>query len=255
MNRDGAGEGSALHGGSWTLVWADEFDRDGPPDPAKWSFEVQPPGWVNDELENYTDRAENAHVEGGHLVIEARRDSYGGHTYSSARLHTAGKADLLYGRIEVRAKLPQGRGTWPAIWMMPTDNHYGWWPQSGELDIMEHVGHDPGVVHASAHTAKYYWKNNNQKTATIVVSDFATAYHLYSLEWYFDHVDAFVDDIKYFTFSDEHSGWEAWPFDQRFHVILNVAIGGVWGGAQGVDDAIFPQRMEIDYVRLYRAAP
>ena len=238
--------------GGWTLVWADEFDVDGRPNSDKWNAELHPPGWVNEELQNYTGRPENARVENGNLVIEALRDSFGGFEYSSARLQSARKGDILYGRVEARAKLPKARGSWPAIWMMPTDSAYGNWPDSGEIDIMEHVGYDPGVVHASTHCKTYYWKNMNQKTAQTSVPDFGDAFHVYALEWFADRLDVFVDDKKYFTSLDEGTGWQAWPFDKRFHVILNIAIGGTWGGTQGVDNTIFPVRMEVDYVRMYQ---
>jgi beta-glucanase (GH16 family) len=242
---------TSVDSGRFKLVWADEFDTEGPPDERKWNFERRPPGWVNKELQNYTSRPENARVEGGKLIVEARRDSFAGFEYSSARLTSAQKGDLLYGRVEVRAKIPRGRGTWPAIWMMPTDNAYGRWPSSGEIDIMEHVGFDPGVVHASTHCRTYYWRNNNHKTATTSVPDFADAMHVYAVEWSAQRIDAFVDGTRYFTVQNEGTGWQAWPFDKRFHVILNLAIGGEWGGQKGVDTTIFPVRMEVDYVRLY----
>jgi beta-glucanase (GH16 family) len=247
--------GSSADAGNWTLVWADEFDKDGFWDDTKWNIETEPPGWVNQELQAYVNRLENARVENGNLVIEARLDNFGGHPYSSARLDTRGRGDLLYGRVEVRAKLPKGRGTWPAIWMMPTDDAYGAWPDSGEIDIMEHVGYDPGVVHATAHCHNFQLKTNNQKTATTTVADFGDAMHVYAFEWFPDRIDMFVDQTKFLSFANDGTGWQSWPFDKRFHVILNVAIGGNWGGAQGVDDSIFPVRMEVDYVRMYQMAP
>jgi beta-glucanase (GH16 family) len=238
----------------WRLVWSDEFDYTGLPDPAKWSFEVKPPKWVNGELQNYTgDRPENCRVENGVLVIEARNDHYENLEYSSARIKTKGKGDWLYCRVEVRAKLPSGRGTWPAIWMMPTnEGAYGrGWPDSGEIDIMEHVGYDPGKIHATTHTKKYNWMNNNQKTAVTTVADCSKEFHVYSVEWYPDRIEIHVDDNVYFTNRNDGTGWQAWPFDKSFYLILNLAIGGSWGGLQGVDNSIFPQRMEVDYVRVY----
>jgi beta-glucanase (GH16 family) len=236
-------------------VWSDEFDKDGFYDDTKWNIEVEPPGWVNEELQAYVNRGENARVAGGVLIIEARKDGFGGYAYTSARLNSARKGEITYGRAEIRAKLPKGRGTWPAIWMMSTDNAYGAWPDSGEIDIMEHVGYDPGVVHATTHCHNFQWKTNTQKTALTTVPDFGDAMHVYALEWYTDRIDMFVDDTKYFTFANDGTGWQSWPFDKRFHVILNVAIGGVWGGTQGVDDTIFPVHMEVDYVRLYQMGP
>jgi beta-glucanase (GH16 family) len=250
-----AGSGGTGGSASWTLVWSDEFDKNGFYDDTKWNVEVEPPGWVNQELEAYVNRVENERVENGSLIIEARKDGFGGYAYTSGRLNSANKGEITYGRAEIRAKLPKGRGTWPAIWMMPTDNTYGAWPDSGEIDIMEHVGFDPGVVHATTHCHDFQAKTNNLKTATTSVPDFGDAMHVYALEWFPDRIDMFVDDTKYYTVTNDGAGWQSWPFDKRFHVILNVAIGGSWGGTQGVDDTIFPVHMEVDYVRLYQMAP
>jgi beta-glucanase (GH16 family) len=240
-------------GSDWKLVWNDEFDGSGLPASDKWSYDVGGSGWGNSEAEYYTDRRlENARLEGGKLVIEAREEEYGGMHYTSARLVSRDAGNWLYGRFEIRAKIPAARGTWPAIWMLPTDWKYGGWPDSGEIDIMEHVGYDPNVIHATTHTKAYNWVTGTQKTATTVVPDATTAFHTYACEWSADRVDVFVDDHRYFSFANEHSGPAAWPFDQRFHLILNVAVGGSWGGVKGIDDGAFPQRMEIDYVRAYR---
>ena len=262
-----AGDGDDVPPPHGDLLWADEFDVDGAPDGSKWSFETQSPGWVNDELQAYVgDRSENVRVEGGRLVIEARRDFYDGNEYTSARLFSAGKGDFATARIEVRAKLPDGRGTWPAIWMMPTDGFRyattcsadsGWtpdcdaWPNSGEIDIMEYVGHDPGVVHGSIHCAAYNWPAGTQKTAMTTVANPSSAFHVYAVEKRPDRLDFYVDDHKYFTYAEVDGGWETWPFNEPFHVILNLAIGGVWGGVEGVDPDAFPQRMEVEYVRVY----
>ncbi|WP_232066387.1 family 16 glycosylhydrolase [Hymenobacter sp. BT18] len=238
------------------LVWQDEFDQPGLPDAAKWGYDEGGSGWGNKELQYYTKaRAENARVENGTLVLEARREAlHPGNAYTSARLVSLGGGSQLYGRFEIRAQLPGGRGIWPAIWMLPDNWQYGnkGWPDNGEIDIMEYVGYDPGIVHASTHCNKYYFRTNNQKTATIQVPDATTAYHVYAVEWTPEKITAFVDDKAYFTSANEHSGWEAWPWDQPFHLLLNVAVGGEWGGAKGIDDAAFPQRMVIDYVRIYR---
>jgi beta-glucanase (GH16 family) len=186
------------------------------------------------------------------LIIEARREEYGGRPYTSARLLSRDSGNWLYGRFEVRAKLPGGRGAWPAIWMLPTDWKYGSWPASGELDIMEMVGWDPGVIHGSVHTAAYNHTIGTQKTAQRWVADATSAFHTYVAEWTPERIDIFVDDTRYFTFNNEHAGSAKWPFDQRFHMLLNVAVGGSWGAVRGIDDAAFPQRMEIDYVRVYQ---
>jgi beta-glucanase (GH16 family) len=181
----------------WRLVWAYEFDTDGRWDETKWNVEIHSPGWVNDELQNYVDRAENARVENGNLIIEAREDFFDNYEYSSARLNSAYKGDLLYGRVEVRAKLPKGKGTWPAIWLFATDQNYGPWPNSGEIDIMEHVGWDPGIVHATTHCYNFQGPTGTQMTAFTIVPTFADAMHLYALEWSADRIDVFVDSNKY----------------------------------------------------------
>jgi len=243
------------HTGEWKLVWSDEFSVNGLPDTGKWSYEVGASGWGNDEKQYYSaGRAENARIENGMLIIEARRDNFDGHEYTSARLVSRDKGDWTYGRIEVRAKIPAGRGTWPAIWMMPTLSTYGngSWPDNGEIDIMEHVGYDPGVIHGSIHCHDYYHKIGTQKTATLNVPDCTFAFHVYKLEWSAEKIDIYVDDKLYFTFANEGTGWQVWPFDKDFFLILNIAIGGSWGGAQGIDNSIFPQQMVIDYVRVFQ---
>lgn len=239
----------------WKLVWSDEFDYKGLPDPKKWGYDVGGRGWGNNELQYYTDaKTDNARIEDGKLIIEARKEKAGSNNYTSARLVTKGKGDWTYGRFEVRAKLPSGRGTWPAIWMLPSKKSYSdrFWPDNGEIDIMEYVGSDPGVIHATTHTRAYNWPKNNQKTATFRVADAETAYHLYAMEWSAERIDIYIDETRIFSDRNEGTGWEAWPFDRDFHLILNLAIGGNWGGAKGVDDGIFPQRMEIDFVRVYQ---
>jgi Beta-glucanase/Beta-glucan synthetase len=239
---------------AWELFWSDEFDYTGAPDPTKWNYEIQAPGWVNNELQRYTDRLENLRVEEGVLIIEGRRDNYQGSEYTSGRIHSQNKGDLLYGRVEVRAKLPAGRGTWPAIWMMPTDyTGYGsGWPDSGEIDIMEHVGYDPGLVHATTHNKAYYWVNGMQRKGAVVMPDVTEAFHVYAVEWDEQRMDFYIDNVHYFTYVNDHRGWESWPFDKSFYVILNLAIGGNWGGAAGVDPDIWPRRMEVDYVRMFK---
>lgn len=240
---------------NWKLVWSDEFDRPGAPDPQRWSYDVGGHGWGNNELQFYTAaRPENARVENGHLIIEARREPWEGAAYTSARLITKAKGDWTYGRFEIRARLPAGRGSWPAIWMLPTvwDLGDGKWPDNGEIDIMEHVGHDSGIVHASTHTRKNQWKNNTQRTAQVPVPDASTAFHTYALEWTADEVRIYVDDQHYFTSRKEGGDWTSWPFYRNFYLVLNLAVGGEWGAIKGIDDRAFPQRMEVDYVRVYQ---
>lgn len=240
---------------NWKLVWADEFNYTGLPDSTKWGYDVGGHGWGNDESQYYTaKRLENARVENGSLIIEARKEQMQGKEYSSARLITKGKGDWKYGRFEIKARLPKGRGTWPAIWMLPTVWSYGngGWPDNGEIDIMEHVGFHQGFVHGSIHCHSYYWKINTQKTDTILVPDVSETFHIYSIEWSADSIKMFVDNTLFFTAVNDKSGWQGWPFDKEFHLLLNVAIGGAWGGVKGIDDTVFPQKMEIDYVRVYQ---
>jgi len=255
---------------TWKLAWSDEFDGSGPPDPANWNVEQWPPRKVNDEDQAYTARSENLRVEDGNLVIEAHREDFDEASYTSGRIQSSGKADFLYGRFEARARLPSGQGTWPAIWMLPSKpftyattcgDATDWqgnddcdaWPNSGEIDIMEHVGYQMNHVHGTVHTEAYYWVKWEQRKGRILIDDAADAFHVYALEWSPDRIDAFVDDTLYFTYVNEDKGWKEWPFDQPFHLILNIAVGGVWGRAGGpIDDSIFPQQMLVDYVRVYQ---
>ena len=245
---------------AWKLVWSDEFDYTGLPDPSKWVYDVGAHGWGNKELQDYTDRRkENARVENGVLIIEARRDSGEKNPYTSARLLTRGKGDWTYGRFEVRAKLPSGRGTWPAIWMLATQRSYGngYWPDNGEIDIMEHVGYEPNVVHGSAHTKAYHHSIGTQKTGKIKVDSALSDFNVYAVEWTSKEIRWYVNDREYFKFSNERvsnhkTDYRQWPFDKPFFILLNLAVGGTWGGAHGVDQSIWPQRMEVDYVRVYQ---
>ncbi|WP_199182058.1 MULTISPECIES: family 16 glycosylhydrolase [unclassified Siphonobacter] len=241
---------------SWTFektpVWADEFDYTGLPDAKKWGYDLGGSGWGNNELQYYTDSENNARVANGKLTITARKESKEGKDYTSARLVSKGKGDFLYGRFEINARLPAGRGTWPAIWMLPTDWAYGGWPNSGEIDIMEHVGYDPNVVHITTHTLAYYFKINTQKTATRTIDRATEDFHRYRVDWTPYAIRGYIDDEFIFEFVNEGKGSAVWPFDKRFHLLLNVAVGGDWGGAKGVDPTIFPAAMEVDYVRVYK---
>ncbi|MBN2882408.1 MAG: glycoside hydrolase family 16 protein [Clostridia bacterium] len=241
---------------TYNLVWADEFDYEGLPDDSKWSYDVGGRGWGNNELQYYTE-GENANVSDGYLTITARKEEYRGNDYTSSRMVTKLKGDWLYGKIEVSAKLPSGRGTWPAIWMLPTRSVYGGWPRSGEIDIMEHVGFAQGEIHGTVHTDAYNHKDGTQIGKSITRDDVSEVFHKYSIEWFPDKIVFMIDDKLYFIFKPSNlincPSDEEWPFDQKFHLILNIAIGGDWGGAQGIDDSIFPQEMVIDYVRVYQA--
>lgn len=234
------------------LVWSDEFNKNGLPDKSKWNYDVGGDGWGNNELQYYTsERLKNARVENGLLIIEAYRENWQNRNYTSARLVTKAKGDWKYGRIEVRAKLPEGLGTWPAIWMLASKTPMEW-PDDGEIDIMEHVGYDQGKVHGSIHCKKYYHSIGTQKTAKITVPDCSKEFHVYEVEWNEKEVNIGMDGKNFFNFKNEKSGYQAWPFDNKMHLLLNVAVGGNWGGAKGVDSTIWPRRMEVDYVRVYQ---
>jgi beta-glucanase (GH16 family) len=236
----------------WTLAWSDEFETAGAPDPAKWDHED---GFLrNDERQYYTRRPENARVEGGALVIEARKEPFAAGQYTSASLVTRNRQTFTYGRVEVRAKLPRGRGMWPAIWMLGADIDTVGWPRCGEIDIMEHVGFEPGRVHGTVHTEAYNHVKGTQRGSQVDVGDLYDTFRVYAVEWRPDRIEFFVDGRPYFSFAKEPGGIPVWPFDRAHYLILNVAIGGSWGGQEGVDDAVFPQRMTVDYVRVYRAS-
>jgi beta-glucanase (GH16 family) len=231
-------------------IWADEFNYTGMPDTSRWSYDTGGHGWGNNELQYYRDSG-NAWVNGSELVITARPEAYKGRSYTSARLVSRGKGDFLYGRFEARAKLPAGLGTWPAIWMLPSYNQYGGWPASGEIDIMEHVGYDPEKVHISVHTKAYNHMLGTQKTAARLVPGAISAFHTYRVDWTPDYIEGFIDDQLLFRFDNERKSSAEWPFDQPFYWLLNLAVGGNWGGKEGVHPAAFPASMAIDYVRVY----
>jgi len=207
-------------------------------------------GWGNNESQYYTDDPNNVRVEDGKLIIEAKKESYRGAEYTSARIKT--KKSWKYGRLEIRAKLPSGRGTWCALWALPTDWIYGPWPHSGEIDILEHVGFNEGEivssVHTNAHAGDLY---GTDQQGTIKVPNSCKEFNNYILEWHEDKISISVNNKEFFSYSKQNSPWQKWPFDQRFHLIFNIAVGGWWGGAKGIDDNAFPAKMEIDYVRVY----
>ena len=234
-----------------TPSWQDDFNTGTAPDPSKWNFEVGGGGWGNNELQYYTPGA-NVSVAGGNLIITAKKESISGREYSSTRMITKGKGDWLYGRMEVKAKLPKGRGTWPAIWMFPTDLTYGNWPASGEIDIMEHVGYDQNNIHFTVHNSAYNFMRGNQKTATKIIPTASDDFHVYSVDWSPYSVKGFIDGVQYFEYVNSNNGYAAWPYDKKFFLILNIAIGGDWGGVQSVDNNIFPVTMMIDYVKYYK---
>jgi beta-glucanase (GH16 family) len=237
------------------LVWHDEFEGT-TINSNNWKHRIGPYDY-NGEVQYYTDRPENSYIENGKLVIVARNENFvgaeGTREFTSARIVTDDLAEWKYGKFVVRAKLPKGIGTWPAIWMMPTDQSvYGTWPNSGEIDIMEHVGHDQDKIHGTIHTKKYNHRAGTAKGNSIFVPGVSDDFHDYSVEWTEDFIKIFVDTTHYFTFENEYKTWEEWPFDQKFYFILNIAVGGGWGGQQGIDTSAFPVKMEIDYARVYQ---
>jgi licheninase len=241
----------------WVQVWGDEFDYTGQPNASKWTFETGGDGWGNQELQYYTDRRENARVDGEHLIIEARRESFDDREYTSARLNST--QSWTYGRYEIRARVPAARGTWSALWMLAENNVYGnaYWPDNGEIDIMEHVGYETDVVHATVHTEAYNHIQNTQRGEQTSLPSATDAFHVYAVEWTPTEIRAYVDGTRYFTFPNERrtsdsAGYAEWPFDRPFFLLMNVAVGGTWGGQQGVDAQAFPQQMEVDYVRVYQ---
>ncbi len=242
--------------GKYELIWSDDFDYTGLPDELKWNYDTigNSYGWGNNELQHYTfKRKENTWVDDGRLIITTRKEKGFSHAYTSARLTTKGKGDWLYGKIEVRAKLPSGTGTWPAIWMLPTENTYGGWPRSGEIDIMEHVGYNPDSLFFTVHTEAYNHIKGTQKSKAVYMPDAEDTFYTYGIEWTEKECVFLVDNKKVYSYSKSKSAkYSEWPFDNPFHLILNVAVGGNWGGVQGVNDSIFPQKMEIDYVRVYQ---
>jgi len=241
------------------LVWSDNFEHDGPPDPARWSFDEDCNRWIHGsshgELQQYTGAAaRNAFVEGGRLVVEARREACEGCAFTSARLRTRGLGDWLYGRIEVCAKLPAAaRGLWPAIWMLPTDtSELGAWPSSGEIDLAEHVGHEPGTIYASVHTALRNGRKGNHARRRANVPDAHAAYHAYALEWEPDELRFFVDGRCFLRVRRDNPSPAAWPFSRPFHLVLNLAVGGRWAGRHGIDPSAFPARLHVKYVRVFQ---
>lgn len=242
------------------LLFHDEFDGEGLPDPEYWSFET---GYVrNGELQAYVaDRLENCNIHDGLLHLTVRQETDGftlpdGTTpaYTSASIHTQNKMKFTYGRVDVRAKLPAIKGTWPAIWLMPNDSHYGMWPRSGEIDIMEHVGYDPYVVHFTAHTYQHNSGTDNKHHMSMRLMNPAPAddFHVYSLEWTENKITWLVDGKRGFTMVRNSPTWLDWPFDKDFYLILNLAWGGGWGGQQGIEPEQLPQTYEIDYVRIFQ---
>ncbi|MGF1639198.1 MAG: family 16 glycosylhydrolase [Cyclobacteriaceae bacterium] len=238
------------------LLWSDEFDVEGSPNSDNWTYDLGSNGWGNSEVQNYTNSSQNIRVENGLLIIEARKNMNG--QWSSARLKSQGKKSFKYGKIVFRAKLPQGSGTWPALWMLGDNIGTVNWPACGEIDVMEHIGRQPGQLHASLHTTSSHGATIN--TASRQLSTFATSFHEYACIWTADKITFLIDDVEFYTYSPASKNNANWPFDQPFFFILNIAMGGVWGSdpqfetgglKNGIDPALSLARMEVDYVRVY----
>lgn len=239
--------------GDWIPVWCDEFDGD-TLDLSRWNYADATLPF--DEVQYYSPN--NIFIEDGKLIIEARKESFMDSEYTSGRINTKDKGDWLYGRIIVRAKMPPGIGTWAGIWMMTTDSVYGVWPNSGEIDIIEYVGFDQNRIHSTVHTGKYNWLKNTHTLYSMLLPSVEEVFVDYEMIWEPGSIKTFVNgeplaSFEYIPADNQNVEYhQAWPFDQKFYFILNLAIGGGWGGAQGIDDSIFPTRMEIDYVRFYQ---
>lgn len=238
-------------GVEYELVWSDEFDTDGAPNAANWAYDLGngDNGWGNAEIQFYTDRSDNVSVAGGNLNITAKRESFSGFNFTSARLKTEGKFDFQYGKVEVRAKLPKGGGTWPAIWLLGSDYQTNTWPACGEIDIMEHVGNTPDLIYGTLHSPSSFGDSQNKGTVTIAGA--TDDFHVYGLEWTEESITMFVDGEPFYSYAPQDKNADNWPFDKPFFLILNVAMGGTFGGE--VDGNFTSGTMEIDYVHVYQA--
>ncbi|MGY5355520.1 family 16 glycosylhydrolase [Wenyingzhuangia sp. IMCC45467] len=242
----------------YELVWSDEFDGNSLNED-NWTYEINGNGGGNQEAQYYTDRSENLRVENGLLTIEARKESYNGREYTSARIISKDKQDFAYAKVEARLKVPSGRGTWPALWMLG----YGGWPRAGEIDIMEHVGYEPTKFHTALHTKnKNGLTGQNFHASQDLGVNVADEFHVITMEWVekeifgYDRIHIYVDGVKTQTFGETAQLQESedWPFNKEFFFIINLAIGGQWGGSQGIDDTMFdnPVLYQVDYVRVYQ---
>lgn len=240
-----------------TIVWQDEFEVDGSPDPDKWTFDIGTgqeifgqPGWGNNEQQYYTNRPENVVAEDGMLRITARKESFENSSYTSARILTRGKFETTFGRFEARIMLPFGQGIWPAFWLLGDDsNGSEVWPQIGEIDIMEYRGQQPTIIHGSVHGPGYSAGQAETDSYQLTNGRFDTEFHVFAIEWGPDFIKYFVDDVLYNEITPEDVGGE-WVFnDNTFYIILNVAVGGTFVGPPN-SSTPFPQTMLVDYVRV-----
>lgn len=246
--------GAELEG--WKLVWRDEFEG-ADLDFSKWAVEENGHGGGNDELQYYLDRKENVRTANGHLIIQANREhvNVAGtlRDYTSARIRTKRRASWQYGRFEIRARLPKGKGLWPAIWLLPETNRYGGWAASGEIDIMEALGHEPDKIHGTIHFGGEWPDNKHRGTIYRLAEDNVGDFNVYALEWEPGEIRWYVNGHLYQTLNKWHStgGDFPAPFDQSFHLVVNLAVGGKWPGAPD-KDTVFPAHLHLDYVRVYQ---
>ena len=239
-------------GEKWKLVWNDEFDYKGAPDPAKWDYDVGGHGWGNSEIQNYTTDRENSYVKNGKLFIKAVKT--GKTSWTSARLKTQGTASWKYGRFEIRARQAPGAGTCTALWLLPEEEVYKNWPKSGEIDIAEHAGYDEGMICGTIRCDAYNHMKGNARQNKVMIEDAAKKFHVYAIEWNEDEIRWYIDDEEYYSFSrEDEATFREWPFDQPFYLIMNLSIGGTWGGKEGIDKNMTESVMDIDYVRVYQS--
>lgn len=238
------------------LVWSDEFEGTGVPDPVKWGYDLGNSGWGNNEVQSYTNLTQNSRQEGGVLIITALKT---GNIWTSARLLTNNKYEFKYGRVVFRAKLPVGSGTWPALWMLGENFAAKGWPACGEIDIMEHVGKDPGWVQCAIHTPSSYGNTVNYMKKFISTAN--SEFHTYQLNWTYEKLELSIDSVLYYTYRPTVRNGSTWPFDKPFFLIMNIAMGGNMGSdpkyetgglKNGIDPSLYMAKMEIDYVRVYQ---
>jgi hypothetical protein len=235
----------------YTMLWRDEFSGT-LLDTSVWTREVGGGGWGNNELQFYTNRTDNSYLVNGNLIIEAKAENFGGRNYTSARLITKNKREFTFGRVDIRAKLPKGKGIWPALWALGEKIDQVGWPNCGEIDIMEVIGSQPNKVHGTVHFGAQGATTSIQRTATYTLpsGDFSDKYHVFSLIWSVDNIEILVDDISYFTTTRAQVG-AIYPFNEPFFMLFNIAVGGNWPGSPD-GTTVFPQRMSVDYIRVFR---
>lgn len=239
----------------YNLVWHDEFDKGTELNPEDWTHEVWPKGQVNNELQAYVNGEHNGkrvtQIKDGKLLITAFKD---GNDVYSGRVYANVNTGWQYGYFEAKIKLPKGKGTWPAFWMMPANNNYSTnpWPNCGEIDIMEEVGVVPNEVSSTIHCKRYNNGGTPKEHRAINIGTAESEFHIYSMEWTADHMTFYVDRKELFTYDNDGGGVDTWPFNKPFYIILNLAWGGSWGGMRGVDESALPITMAVEYVRVYQ---